>query len=144
MVPESVSFVVMLRASLPDSCKLPLLIRVDAVKLYPFRSRVAPALTVNTLEIFAFLRRETSGFEIVSLLKLALLFIVCTEVPLMKTVPVPGTKLFALPKLKSPWISISREFATRILPTPQAVKLFSILILFVVMVTFLFHVLVKL
>ena len=67
MVPESVSFVVMLRVSLPDSCKLPLLTRVDAVKLYPLISRVAPGLILNILEILALLRRETLEFEIVSL-----------------------------------------------------------------------------
>ena len=63
--------------------------------------------------------------------------------PLNSTVPVPGTKLFALPKLKLPPILISLLWA-RILPTPEVVRLFSILISLVVMVTFLFPDLVKL
>ena len=67
MVPESVSFVVMERVSFPDSCKLPLLARVDAVKLFPLISKVAPGLILNILEILALLRRETLEFEIVSL-----------------------------------------------------------------------------
>ena len=67
IVPESVSFVVIERVSLPDSCKLPLLKRTEAVKLFPFISRVAPGLILNILEILALLRRETLEFEIVSL-----------------------------------------------------------------------------
>ena len=61
------SFVVIESVSLPDNCKLPLLARVDAVKLFPLISRVAPGLILNILEILALLRRETLEFEIVSL-----------------------------------------------------------------------------
>ena len=51
MVPESVSFVVIERVSLPDICKLPLLTRVDAVRLLPLISREPPKLIVNVFEI---------------------------------------------------------------------------------------------
>ena len=64
MVPESVSFVVIERVSLPLSCKFPLFTSVPTVKFLPLMSRVAPESIVSVPVTVAALSRETLELEI--------------------------------------------------------------------------------
>ena len=95
MVPVSMSFVVMLRDSLPESCNLPPLTRVEAIKVFPLTSRDPPELIFNVLETFVLSRRETLGLDIVKALKFVGPSIVWSEEPSNITFPVPGWKLEA-------------------------------------------------
>ena len=106
MVPESVSLVAIETVSLPDSCRLPLLTRVEAVKFLPLMSSVAPESIVSVPEMPVFFARETSELEIWRCLNFRVLFvsqdIVCADDPLKITFPVPASKFFQEFRVQSP------------------------------------------